>query len=129
MYDSLKGEQFHEVRSALEMQFRRHREDISYEQLNEMTQIALDVGAVDFAEIYGRQRFQERAQDFGLRIGFVVDLQSGWNLNQKKQIEQVEFLLEDEDPIFLLSSPPSKGFEELQKDQRGCMRMNAKKQN
>ena len=34
-------------------------------------------------------------------------------------MEQVEHLLEDEDPMFLLRSPPSRGFAQLKTDLRG----------
>ena len=54
-----------------------------------------------------------------MRLGFVVDRESGWDLRQKKLVEQVEHLLEDEDRMFLLSSPPSRGFAELKKGLRG----------
>jgi len=115
LFDSLKAEQFDEVKSAMEAQFRRHQEDVDEEDLNKVTQLALEIGAVDFAELYSPERFQERAQDFGLRPGFAIDLQTGWDMRDKEQVDQVDYLIDEEDPMFLIGSPPCTVFSKIRK--------------
>ena len=118
LYDSLKAEQYPETKQAIEAQFRRHREDVSADDLNEITQLALDIGAIDLKEVYSSETFTERAQDFGLRPGIAVDLQSGWNLDDAEHVEQIEYLLKEENPMFLIGSPSCELFEGLAKKSR-----------
>ena len=115
VFDELKGEMLQETREAMELQFRRHRIDVDQEKLRDISQLALETGAVDVAELYSPERFRERAQDFGLRPGFAIDLQNGWDLNDGEHVEQVKYLIDEEDPMVLIGSPPCTIFTSLRK--------------
>ena len=57
------------------------------------------------AEIFGRGRIAERADEFGLTAGMAYDLGTGWDLNVPQQMVQVESQIEEQKPMFLVGSP------------------------
>ena len=75
----------------------------------------------DVAEIYNPERFVSRANAFGLRPGFAIDLSLAkndkgeyWDLSTEQDQKALRRLLRDEKPLVLIGSPPCGPFSPLQ---------------
>ena len=75
----------------------------------------------DVAEIYNPERFVSRANAFGLRPGFAIDLSltkndkgEYWDLSTEQDQKALRRLLRDEKPLVLIGSPPCGPFSPLQ---------------
>ena len=84
---------------------------------------SLDVHALgkhDIAEIFSPPRFTKRANSFGLKPGYAIDLETcrgngeRWDLTNKTHQKDLEAILNDEDPYLLTGSPPCEAFSLLQ---------------
>ena len=81
---------------------------------------SMGISKPDVAEIYNPERFVSRANAFGLRPGFAIDLsltkENGehWDLSTEKDQRALKALLKDERPLFLVGSPPCGPFSPLQ---------------
>ena len=64
------------------------------------------VGSVDLAEVYNPGRLAEAAARHGLRPGFAVDLQTGWNMEQEEHVQAVRELQEAQDPFISWAHRP-----------------------
>ena len=101
-----KSEGYIENEIALRAMFSYHQEEVNLKELKEVTALCLDVGAMDIEEVYNPEYFDSRANDFGLKLGFVVDLQTGWDLRNPEHVRELEELQKREDPLVLIGSPP-----------------------
>ncbi|CAK0888487.1 unnamed protein product [Prorocentrum cordatum] len=90
--------------------------DIADEEVDSIALSALQLGAVDVAEVYSPHRFSARAAEFQLRPGFAADLEelkedgTPWDLRRPEDIKELEELQERMDPILLTGSPPCEKF-------------------
>ena len=88
----------------------------------------LGVSKSHIAEIYNPERFVSRANEFGLRPGFAIDMElpknsqgDYWDLSKKEDQLELDRLLEKEKPFLLIGAPPCCAFSPLQnlsKDKR-----------
>ena len=98
--------------------FAAKQTDVSKEELQDITALCLELGSVDVAEIYSPERFTEMAPRMGLRPGFAVDLQTGWNMEDPEHVQELERMTEEQDPYLLTGSPPCGPFSALQRISR-----------
>ena len=96
----------------------------------EIGQLLKELGMckADVAEIYNPERFTSRANNFGLRPGFAIDLEvcknqlgDHWDLSREEDKAELKWLLKREDPFALIGSPPCHFFSpllNLSKDKR-----------
>ncbi|CAK0839220.1 unnamed protein product, partial [Prorocentrum cordatum] len=90
--------------------------DIADEEVDSIALSALQLGAVDVAEVHSPHRFSARAAEFQLRPGFAADLEelkedgTPWDLRRPEDIKELEELQERMDPILLTGSPPCEKF-------------------
>ena len=101
-----KSESYIENEIALRVLFAYHHEEVNLKELKEVTALCLDVGAMGIEEVHNPEYFDSRANDFGLKPGFVVDLQTGWDLRNPEHVRELEELQAREDPLVLIGSPP-----------------------
>ena len=80
--------------------------DVSQEDLNKITELCLEMGPVDVAAICNPERFTEMAPRLGLRPGFVIDLQTGWNLELEDHVNEIDELVDIQDTFLIIGSPP-----------------------
>ncbi|CAK0855964.1 unnamed protein product [Prorocentrum cordatum] len=80
-----------------------------------------DLGAVDVMEIFSPPRFTEAARRHGLRPGVAVDLSTcrpsdgvGWDLLRKDDQEELNRIIEKDEPWLLTGSPRCDPFSQLQ---------------
>ena len=104
--------------------------DATEQEALEIGQLLKELGMsrCDVAEIYNPERFTSRANNFGLRPGFAVDLEVSknqlgdhWDLSRDDDKEELKWLLGKEDPFALIGSPPCHFFSpllNLSKDKR-----------
>ena len=85
-----------------------------------------EMGAVDVEEVSSPLGFADRAAEFGLRPGFVIDLQGGWNLLLDEHVSEHEGFIESEDSILLMGSPPSDLFSTRPEVQNNRMNLSRK---
>ena len=71
----LRRELLASARTALKNQCRRQDVDIDEAEADRIARYAVEIGAVDVAEIYSPFRFSTRAQEFGLKPGFPFNLE------------------------------------------------------
>ena len=97
-------------------------ETVSAEVFRELGE-SLDVHALgkhDITEIFSPPRFTKRANSFGLKPGYAIDLETSrgngerWDLTNKTHQKDLEAILNDEDPYLLTGSPPCEAFSLLQ---------------
>ncbi|CAK0865787.1 unnamed protein product [Prorocentrum cordatum] len=90
--------------------------DIADEEVDSIALSALQLGAVDVAEVYSPHRFSARAAEFQLRPGFAADLEelkedgAPWDLRRPEDVKELEEQQERMDPILLTGSPPCEKF-------------------
>ncbi|CAK0899207.1 unnamed protein product [Prorocentrum cordatum] len=90
--------------------------DIADEEVDSIALSALQLGAVDVAEVYSPHRFSARAAEFQLRPGFAADLEelkedgAPWDLRRPEDVKELERQQERMDPILLTGSPPCEKF-------------------
>ncbi|CAK0863589.1 unnamed protein product [Prorocentrum cordatum] len=90
--------------------------DIADEEVDSIALSALQLGAVDVAEVYSPHRFSARAAEFQLRPGFAADLEelkedgTPWDLRRPEDVKELERQQERMDPILLTGSPPCEKF-------------------
>ncbi|CAK0809617.1 unnamed protein product, partial [Prorocentrum cordatum] len=90
--------------------------DIADEEVDSIALSALQLGAVDVAEVYSPHRFSARAAEFQLRPGFAADLEelkedgAPWDLRRPEDVKELEKQQERMDPILLTGSPPCEKF-------------------
>ena len=111
--DPAKAELAGAVSSFVRGCFAAREVDVTSAELRSITTLCIELGSVDVAEIYSPERFTERAANFGLRPGFAVDLQTGWDLLLPEHVEALDVLVENEDPFMLTGSPPCDQFSAL----------------
>ena len=87
--------------------------DVSGEEVRDIATLCLELGAVDLAEVYSPGRFGEAAWRHGLRPGFAVDLQTGWNMDLQEHVETLREVQEEQDPYIVMGSPPCTEFSRL----------------
>jgi len=114
LMDQLKVELYPFIEGAVKDVFAFNRVDVSHEEVKSITKLSLELGTVDVAEIYNPERFTERCNDLGLRPGFAMDLETGWDLRDPEQVKELMWMLKEEDPIVLIGSPPCTWFSPLQ---------------
>ena len=56
--------------------------------------------------VHSRSQFAALAANFGLRPGFAIDLATGLDLTQEEHVQELEKLVEEQDPYLLTGSPP-----------------------
>ena len=94
-------------------------------ELQSIASLCLELGSVDVTAHSRTQRTDEKANDlkdtqwFGLREGFMVDLQCGWNLELAEHVEALREVIQCQDPYLLKGSPPCEGLSVLLQTQRG----------
>ena len=97
-------------------------ETVGAEMFRELCE-SLDVHALgkhDVTEIFSPPRFTKRANSFGLKPGYAIDLETcrgngeRWDLTNKTHQKDLEAILNDEDPYLLTGSPPCEAFSLLQ---------------
>ncbi|CAK0826208.1 unnamed protein product, partial [Prorocentrum cordatum] len=90
--------------------------DIADEEVDSIALSALQLGAVDVAEVYSPHRFSARAAEFQLRPGFAADLEelkedgTPWDLRRPEDVKELEKQQERMDPILLTGPPPCEKF-------------------
>ncbi|CAK0850901.1 unnamed protein product [Prorocentrum cordatum] len=90
--------------------------DIADEEVDSIALSALQLGAVDVAEVHSPHRFSARAAEFQLRPGFAADLEelkedgAPWDLRRPEDVKELEEQQERMDPILLTGSPPCEKF-------------------
>ena len=83
--------------------------------------MGLGIGKTDVAEIYNPERFTSRANEFGLKAGFAIDLEiqknakgEHWDLSRESDQRTLFKLQDEQKPALLIGSPPCDGFSPLQ---------------
>ena len=108
-----KGELYGAVNSFVRDSFAAKEVDVTKEEVRAIALLCLELGSVDLAEVYSPGRFAEAASRHGLRPGFAVDLQTGWNLELQEHVEEMQRLQEEQDPYVVMGSPPCTEFSSL----------------
>ena len=114
-----KAELLRQVRDQVSSHWASAGMDITGEEMESISVKALQLGAVDVAEVYSPHRFSARAAEFQLRPGFAADLEElkpngePWDLRNAKDIEELEKQQEEQYPILLTGSPPCGKFSAL----------------
>ncbi|CAK0798213.1 unnamed protein product, partial [Prorocentrum cordatum] len=104
------------VREQVSGQWASAGVDIADEEVDSIALSALQLGAVDVAEVYSPHRFSARAADFQLRPGFAADLEelkedgAPWDLRRPEDVKELEKQQERMDPILLTGPPPCEKF-------------------
>ena len=115
----LKAELYGLVQHQLKEQYRLQEVDITSHQLDQIATMALELGAVDVAEVYSPGRFTERCKEFQLRPGFAADLMelkengATWDLEKPSDVQELEAEQFAQDPYLLTGSPPCEAFSPL----------------
>ncbi len=116
-----KAELLDEVRFQVASQFRRwEMEETSLTDVDAIASLAVEMGAVDIAEVYSPHRFSARAEEFQLRPGFAADLEelkpdgAPWDLSRPSDVAILAQLQKEQDPYLLTGSPPCELFSQLQ---------------
>ena len=82
--------------------------------------ISCHTSAVHIMEVYSPARFSKEASRFGLKPGFAIDLEeakpdgSFWDLSRPEDVEAVNQLIDRDEPVLLIGSPPCDQFSHLQ---------------
>ena len=114
-----KFEVLPEVRAQLTQAYRERGMDISNLEVEQIAQVACELGAVDVAEIYSPRRYCKAAPRFGLRPGTSADLMetkpdgTPWDFMKDEDVKEFYAILEEEDPYFLIGTPPCEAFSQL----------------
>ena len=69
---------------------------------------------MDIAEIFSPPRFTTMAENYGLKPGFAVDLETGWDLTKKTDVFTLKHKVQLDDPMLLTGSPCCDQFSALQ---------------
>ena len=99
------------VGRKVERAFLAQEVEISAVELEQITKLCVEMGAVDIMKIYSPKRFTAQAGQYGLRPGFAVDLEeqkpdgSYWDLSKAEDVRE---------PTLLTGSPPCDQFSQLQ---------------
>jgi len=116
-----KAELLDHVRFQVANQFRRHNlDDVSLKEVDNIATLAVEIAAVDIAEVYSPHRFTARASEFQLRPGFAADLEElrpdgeHWDLSRKEDEAILAELQTQQDPYLLTGGPPCELFSQLQ---------------
>ena len=108
-----KGELYGAVNSFVRDSFAAKEVDVTKDEVRAIALLCLELGSVDLAEVYSPGRFAEAASRHGLRPGFAVDLQTGWNLELQEHVEEMQRLQGEQDPYVVMGSPPCTEFSSL----------------
>ena len=107
-------------------QFRRRMDDQEMDdnQVEELAALLLEIGSAQVVEIFSPKRFVRKAAALGLRPGFAVDLcepkpygkNEGeyWDLMKESDVQELEVMIDYEQPWFVTGSPPCTAFSALQ---------------
>ena len=95
-----------DVRKRVIDQYRHENVDISMLEVEQITTLLTEMCAVDVMEIFSPPRFCHMATQLGLKPGYSIDLDTGWNLSDKTQQRELWQLMEREEPELLTGSPP-----------------------
>jgi len=116
-----KAELLDDVKFQLANQFRMHgMDDTRLKDVESIASMAVEIGAVDVAEVCSPHRFSARAHEFQLRPGFAADLDelrpdgTPWDLSRAEDVKLLEQLQDEQDPYLLTGSPPCELFSQLQ---------------
>ena len=108
------------VGRKVERAFLAQEVEISAVELEQITKLCVEMGAVDIMEIYSPKRFTAQAGQYGLRPGFAVDLEeqkpdgSYWDLSKAEDVRELEEYVDEVEPTLLTGSPPCDQFSQLQ---------------
>ena len=112
-----------ELAALLESKVFPGQESLPKKEILEISQLicSLGVSKSDVAEIYNPKRFVSRANEFGLRPGFAVDLSiqknnkgDYWDLSRAEDQRELKAIQRKTRPLFLVGSPPCGPFSPLQ---------------
>jgi hypothetical protein len=99
--------------------YRKEQVDISSLELDEISEVICELGGAHVAEIFSPPRYCKQASRLGLRAGFSVDLTENkpngekWDLCKDEDVRELEKVQKDEDPYFLIGSPPCEVFSSM----------------
>ena len=68
---------------------------------------------VKAAALFCRNKFFGTAVDMGFERGLVVEYATGWDMDDEKQMDEVERRVRDEEPVLLIVSPVCRAFSTL----------------
>ena len=111
------------MEGKVERAYKAYKMDITHEEVNSITVLCCEMGAVDVMEVYSPKRFTGEAARFGLKPGYAIDLEeqkpdeSYWALLSPEDVKQVEALIDKNQPILLTGSPPCDQFRQQVQDQ------------
>ena len=107
----------------LEGCYRDKKVDATEQELRNIASLQLELAAVDIIEIYSPQRFTTGALKLGLRPGSAVDLSEAkpsgpnrgefWDLRKQEDIDELDALVDHEEPTLLTGSPTCEAFSQL----------------
>ena len=112
------------VGRKVERAFLAQEVEISAVELEQITKLCVEMGAVDIMEIYSPKRFTAQAGQYGLRPGFAVDLEeqkpdgSYWDLSKAEDVRELEEYMDEVEPTLLTISPPCDQFSQVQGEPR-----------
>eukprot|EP00973_Karenia_brevis_P036551 5039795-Karenia_brevis.AAC.1 len=78
--------------------------DVTGVELHQLTEVCLQLKAVDVMEIFSLPRFTTRALNYGLKRGIAVDLSTfkpdgtAWDLTKKEDERMLEKIQREEEP-------------------------------
>ena len=103
------------MEKVLEDDCRAFHEDVSSMEIQQVVWDMAGLGArnVDVAEIYSPPRFTEACARHHLVPGIAVDPETGWDLMQDEQVEELERQIVQMDPYLVTGSPPCEAFSNL----------------
>ena len=76
----------------------------------ELNHLGCDSISAHVGEVFCRDRFTRRCQEFGLHPGYALDLSTGWDMNDKEHVEEANRLQDEVRPWLLIGSPECKAF-------------------
>ena len=104
------------VKRSLEAAYRREGIELTNEEATDIAELCVACCACEVAEIYTPPRFTPKCGQVGLRPGFCVDLTTKksdgeyWDLSKNGDIEELQKLQAEEEPLILIGSPPCTTF-------------------
>ncbi len=108
------------VAEAVEEKFQAEEVELTLREKDEIANLLLHLSAVDVMEVFSPKRFTALAGAFGLKPGVAVDLEElkpggedFWDLDRQGDVEEVEKLIDLEEPRLLTGSPPCEAFSRL----------------
>jgi len=104
---------------------RNQEVDCDEDEARTIAAMQVELGAAHVVELFSPKRFTAAASRFGLRPGFAVDLcepkpygpheGQNWDLNKKADVEELEEMVDFEQPTLLSAGPPCETFSTLRR--------------